>query len=114
MFATMIRAAAIVVAAVSLFAAADPADAAAPTSCGTKGSNREAKLGKGSGEDLLVVGNCAVSDPGTYKYADVNIVVVPGFVVTPGIGFRHGDGNALSAIPAGDNWGGYLRTQFTF
>ena len=46
--------------------------------------------------------------------ADVNIVVVPGFVVTPGIGFRHGDGNALSAIPAGDNWGGYLRTQFTF
>lgn len=46
--------------------------------------------------------------------ADVNIVVVPGFVVTPGIGYRHGDGDPLSAIPAGDNVGGYLRTQFTF
>jgi len=45
---------------------------------------------------------------------DVNITVVPGFVVTPGVGFRHGDGDPLSAIPDGDNWGGYLRTQFTF
>jgi hypothetical protein len=45
---------------------------------------------------------------------DVNITVVPGFVVTPGVGFRHGDGDPLSAIPEGDNWGGYLRTQFTF
>jgi hypothetical protein len=45
---------------------------------------------------------------------DVNITVVPGFVVTPGIGFTHGDGNPLSYIPEGDNWGGYLRTQFTF
>jgi opacity protein-like surface antigen len=46
--------------------------------------------------------------------ADVNVTVVPGFVVTPGVGFRHGDGDALSGIAAGDNWGGYLRTQFTF
>jgi hypothetical protein len=46
--------------------------------------------------------------------ADVNFTVVPGFVVTPGVGFRHGDGDPLSAIPDGDNWGGYLRTQFTF
>jgi hypothetical protein len=46
--------------------------------------------------------------------ADVNITVVPGFVVTPGVGFRHGDGDALSPYAAGDNWGGYLRTQFTF
>jgi Porin subfamily len=46
--------------------------------------------------------------------ADVNLTVVPGFVVTPGVGYRHGDGDALSAIPEGDNWGGYLRTQFTF
>ena len=44
----------------------------------------------------------------------MNITVVPGFVVTPGVGFRHGDGDPLSAIPDGDNWGGYLRTQFTF
>jgi hypothetical protein len=34
--------------------------------------------------------------------------------VTPGVGFRHGDGDALSPYAAGDNWGGYLRTQFTF
>jgi hypothetical protein len=46
--------------------------------------------------------------------ADVNFTVVPGFVVTPGVGFRHGDGDPLSAIPVGDNWGGYVRTQFTF
>lgn len=74
MSATTFRAAAAIVVTLSLFAAAGSADAAAPTSCGTKGSNREAKLGKGSGEDLLVVGSCAVSDPGTYKYANVNIV----------------------------------------
>jgi hypothetical protein len=46
--------------------------------------------------------------------ADVNFTVVPGFVVTPGIGFRHGDGDPLSQFAEGDNWGGYLRTQFTF
>jgi hypothetical protein len=46
--------------------------------------------------------------------ADVNITVVPGFVVTPGIGYVHGDGNPLSTHSEGDNWGGYLRTQFTF
>jgi hypothetical protein len=55
---------------------------------------------------------------------DVNYTVVPGFVVTPGIGFRHGDGHEAtlndgtrfvnSGIPVGDNWGAYLRTQFTF
>ena len=40
--------------------------------------------------------------------ADVNFTVVPGFVVTPGIGYKH--------VDATDdyNWGGYLRTQFTF
>ena len=46
--------------------------------------------------------------------ADVNITVVPGFVVTPGVGYRHGDGDADSPYAEGDNWGGYLRTQFTF
>jgi opacity protein-like surface antigen len=46
--------------------------------------------------------------------ADVNYTVVPGFVVTPGVGFRHGDGDPLSQFVAGDQWGGYLRTQFTF
>jgi hypothetical protein len=46
--------------------------------------------------------------------ADVNITVVPGFVVTPGIGYVHGDGDPLSRHAEGDNWGGYLRTQFTF
>jgi len=46
--------------------------------------------------------------------ADVNITVVPGFVVTPGIGFRHGDGDPLSQFVADDQWGGYVRTQFTF
>jgi hypothetical protein len=40
--------------------------------------------------------------------ADVNLTVVPGFVVTPGIGYKHFD-----AIDD-DQWGGYLRTQFTF
>jgi len=40
--------------------------------------------------------------------ADVNITVVPGFVVTPGIGYKHFD-----AVDD-DEWGGYLRTQFTF
>ena len=41
--------------------------------------------------------------------ADVNITVVPGFVVTPGIGFKH-----FERVRDDDNWGGYLRTQFTF
>jgi hypothetical protein len=40
--------------------------------------------------------------------ADVNITVVPNFVVTPGIGYFHDDG------VDDDFWGGYLRTQFTF
>jgi len=46
--------------------------------------------------------------------ADLNITVVPGFVVTPGVAYTHGDGDPLSYVPEGDNWGGYLRTQFTF
>jgi hypothetical protein len=45
---------------------------------------------------------------------DLNVTVVPGFVVTPGVGFRHGDGDPLSPFAAEDQWGGYLRTQFTF
>jgi len=39
---------------------------------------------------------------------DVNVTIVPGFVVTPGIGFKH-----IDAIDD-DFWGGYIRTQFTF
>jgi hypothetical protein len=57
--------------------------------------------------------------------ADVNITVVPGFVVTPGVGYTHGDGSGQfvdgefnpgprSYIAPGDTWGGYVRTQFTF
>jgi opacity protein-like surface antigen len=46
--------------------------------------------------------------------ADVNLTVVPGFVVTPGVGYTHGDGDPLSYITPGDTWGGYVRTQFTF
>ena len=46
--------------------------------------------------------------------ADVNLTVVPGFVVTPGVGYKHGDGDPLSYIAPGDTWGGYVRTQFTF
>jgi opacity protein-like surface antigen len=45
---------------------------------------------------------------------DLNYTLVPGFVVTPGIGFRHGDGDPISQFPDDDQWGGYLRTQFTF
>ena len=45
---------------------------------------------------------------------DVNLTVVPNFVLTPGVGFRHGDGDPLSPYAEGDNWGGYVRTQFTF
>jgi len=41
--------------------------------------------------------------------ADVNVTVVPGFVVTPGIGYKHFD-----AAGGDDLWGGYIRTQFTF
>jgi hypothetical protein len=40
---------------------------------------------------------------------DVNITVVPNFVVTPGIGWKHTEGAADE-----DQWGGYIRTQFTF
>jgi hypothetical protein len=57
--------------------------------------------------------------------ADVNLTIVPGFVVTPGVGYTHGDGSgrllngvqdfgAVSYIAPGDTWGGYVRTQFTF
>jgi hypothetical protein len=39
---------------------------------------------------------------------DANLTVVPNFVVTPGVGFKHFDDID------DDQWGGYLRTQFTF
>jgi len=39
---------------------------------------------------------------------DANFTVVPGLVVTPGVGFKHFD------AADDDQWGGYLRTQFTF
>jgi hypothetical protein len=50
--------------------------------------------------------------------SDVNVTVVPGFVVTPGVGYKHQDGNDNflegPLQEDEDNWGGYLRTQFTF
>jgi hypothetical protein len=55
-----------------------------------------AEFGYNDFEDYSIVG-------------DVNIVVVPNFVVTPGIGFKHTEGAADE-----DQWGGYIRTQFTF
>jgi opacity protein-like surface antigen len=39
---------------------------------------------------------------------DVNLTVVPNFVVTPGLGYKHFDD------VDDDQWGGYIRTQFTF
>jgi opacity protein-like surface antigen len=66
-------------------------------------------------ERITLNGEFGYNDFGDYSFdADVNVVVVPGFVVTPGIGYRHGDGDINSPYPDGDNWGGYLRTQFTF
>ena len=40
----------------------------------------------------------------------MNIVVVPGFVVTPGVGYKNND----EWDDDNEQWGGYLRTQFTF
>ena len=60
-------------------------------------------------------GQFSMSDLEDYAaVADLNITVVPGFVVTPGVAYTQGDGDPLSYVPEGDNWGGYLRTQFTF
>jgi hypothetical protein len=39
---------------------------------------------------------------------DVGVTVVPGFDVTPGVGYTHTDDSD------DDQWGGYLRTQFSF
>jgi hypothetical protein len=48
---------------------------------------------------------------GDYSFdVDVNVVVVPGFVVTPGIGYKNND----QLETDNEQWGGYLRTQFTF
>ena len=56
-------------------------------------------------------GEFGYNDLGDYSIvADVNIVVVPGFVVTPGVGYKHFD----DAVDDEEQWGGYLRTQFTF
>ena len=54
------------------------------------------------------------NDFGDYSLvADVNITVVPGFVVTPGVGWKHtDDGDDRSTTRR--QFGGYLRTQFTF
>ena len=41
----------------------------------------------------------------------MNIVVVPGFVVTPGVGYENNDDESDDD---NEQWGGYLRTQFTF
>ena len=47
--------------------------------------------------------------------ADVNITVVPGFVVTPGVGWKHtDDGDDFDFNDDDDEFGGYVRTQFTF
>ncbi|MDW6021188.1 porin [Mesorhizobium sp. BAC0120] len=45
---------------------------------------------------------------------DLNYTVVPGFVVTPGVGFKHIDDDHIGVAESEDNWGAYLRTQFTF
>jgi hypothetical protein len=61
---------------------------------------------------LTLNGEFGYNELGDYSFdADINIVVVPGFVVTPGVGWKHFDnvGNIDD-----DQWGGYLRTQFTF
>jgi opacity protein-like surface antigen len=44
---------------------------------------------------------------------DANFTVVPGLVVTPGVGFKHFDADHPGNVDD-DAWGGYLRTQFTF
>jgi hypothetical protein len=56
------------------------------------------------------------NDFGDYSVdTDINITVVPGFVVTPGVGFKHFDGdNAGFGDDSDDQIGGYVRTQFTF
>jgi hypothetical protein len=46
--------------------------------------------------------------------ADVNIVVVPNFVVTPGVGWKHTDNGNVFEANDEDQFGGYLRTQFSF
>jgi opacity protein-like surface antigen len=58
---------------------------------------------------ITLNGEFGYNDFGDYSVdADVNITVVPGFVVTPGVGWKHFD-----AIDD-DQIGGYVRTQFTF
>ena len=57
-------------------------------------------------------GEFGYNDFGDYSLdADVNITVVPGFVVTPGVGYMNNDDDADDDE---EQWGGYLRTQFTF
>jgi len=54
-------------------------------------------------------GEFGMNELGDYSLdADVNVVVVPGFVVTPGVGWKHFDAVDDDAV------GGYVRTQFTF
>ena len=60
-------------------------------------------------EQFTLNGEFGYNDFGDYSaVADVNIKVVPGFVVTPGVGYKH-----IDATDDGQ-WGGYLRTRFTF
>jgi opacity protein-like surface antigen len=55
------------------------------------------------------------NDFGEYSVdADVNITVVPGFVVTPGVGWKHTDNGDFVDFDDDDEFGGYVRTQFTF
>jgi opacity protein-like surface antigen len=58
---------------------------------------------------ITLNGEFGYNDFGDYSFdADVNITVVPGFVVTPGVGYKHID------VTDDDEVGGYVRTQFTF
>ena len=60
-------------------------------------------------EQFTLNGEFDYNDFGDYSVvADVNVKVVPGFVVTPGVGYKHIDATD------DDQWGGYLRTRFTF
>ena len=60
-------------------------------------------------ERVTLNGEFGYNDFGDYSVvADVNLTVVPGFVVTPGIAYQHFD------TVDDEQWGGYLRTQFTF
>ena len=60
-------------------------------------------------ERITLNGEFGYNDFGDWSAdADVNITVVPDFVVTPGIGYKH-----IDAVRR-RQWGGYLRTQFTF